>query len=106
MNSLQSTLFLMAVAVGLIGMLIVVTAHLAFLRALSTFHQDLWREWKSITGAFDWDMGKHRKLVSRVYSQISEPVVLRAYHREVVCRRVFAACLILAAVAFGVSRFL
>jgi hypothetical protein len=106
MNSLQSTLFLTAIAVGLLGMLVVVAAHLAFLRVLSIFHPDLWREWKTITRAFDWEMGKYRKLVSRVYSQISEPVVLRAYHREVVCRRTFAVCLIFATAAFVVSRFL
>ncbi len=106
MNDLQTALFLTAVAVASLGMLVVLAVHLAFLRALRTYHPDLWREWKSITRSFDWETGKYRKLVSRIYSQMSDPLVLRAYHREVVFRRAFAVCLLVAAAAFGVSRFL
>ena len=106
MNGLQNILFLVAVIVGLIGLLAAIAAHFAFLRVLSSVHPELWQEWKSITFAFDYEMNRYQKLASRVYSRMTKPSAIRARGRDVLCTRAFAVCLILAVVAFAVSLFI
>ncbi len=82
------------------GALLALAGHIRFLSMLRRHEPDLWHSYRRLAFTLEPSYWQHPKLVTAVYSRISDPLVKAARRMDLRCKYIFGVTSLLTALIF------